>query len=240
MTDNIQATQTLHTDLKRRLVVDASQLPWHKGRAVGIWQKILHRSGADNGQLTAIVRYEPGARWHEHEHPDGEEILVLEGIFSNRQGNWPAGSYLLKSSDIRNESWSEKGCTVFIKLRQLPGSDRDQVAIQTSGDAWRESVRRNVHWKKLYAQEPYADFMRLEAWDCPAELGQINFPRGAELLVLSGGFSDREGIYKALTWLRIPAGGALTPDSDSYCELYIKEGGFDYLWTSSTPAEMAG
>ena len=71
--------------------------------------------------------------------------------------------------------------------------------------------------------------MRLESWHTPAALGQLNFPQGAEILVLEGHFADEHGEYPRHSWLRIPAGGSIVPTSDAHCELYIKEGGFAYL-----------
>ncbi|GAB3285351.1 cupin domain-containing protein [Parahaliea aestuarii] len=222
--------QAINGDLSQRVVVATQAMPWSASPGADVWRKRVHRVGAaESGQVTSVVRYEPGARFPGHDHPQGEEILVLEGVFSDEQGDWPAGSYLLNPEGFRHAPWSEQGCTLFVKLRQFPGADRQKVAMQTQDQPWQSSVRRSVQWKKLYAQEPYTDFMRLEAWDSPAELGQINFPRGAELFVLKGRFADAHGEYGTHTWLRIPAGGALTPNSDDYCELYIKEGGFTYL-----------
>ncbi|MFV0276127.1 MAG: cupin domain-containing protein [Parahaliea sp.] len=222
--------QSINGDIGRRVVVDTGQMPWSTGFRAGVEQKVLHRVGpVETAQLTAIVRYEPGTRLPRQDTLEGEETLVLEGTLSNKQGDWPAGSYLLNPAGFHHSSWTEQGCTLFVKLRQYPGSGRDQIAVQSRDLPWQLSVRRNAQWKKLYAQEPYTDFMRLEAWDTPAELGQLNFPRGVELLVIKGGFADALGQYDTHSWLRIPAGGSLAPSSDGYCELYIKEGGFTYL-----------
>jgi hypothetical protein len=220
----------INGDLSKRVAVDTRSMVWSASPGADVWRKRVHRVGPqESGQVTSLVRYGAGARFPSHGHPQGEEILVLEGVFSDEQGDWPAGSYLLNPEGFRHSPWSEQGCTLFVKLRQYPGADRQRVALQTGDIPWQHSVRRNVQWKKLYAQEPYTDFMRLEAWDTPAELGQINFPRGAELFVLKGSFADAHGEYGTHSWLRIPAGGALTPISNAYCELYIKEGGFTYL-----------
>ena len=86
-----------------------------------------------------------------------------------------------------------------------------------------------VSWKKLYAQEPFSDHMRIERWSEPDTVGQLNFPQGAELFVLEGEFSDGEGVFRQHSWLRLPPGGTLTPEGSQSCELYIKEGGFTYL-----------
>ena len=224
------STDNLNGDLGVRLAIDTQSLSWEASPGGHVLRKRLHRVGPpESGQVTSVVRYEPGARFPGHDHPEGEEILVLEGVFSDEHGDWPAGTYLLNPEGFHHAPFSEEGCLLFVKLRQFPGDDRQHVAINTGELEWKASVRKSASWKKLYAQEPYSDFTRLEAWDTPAELGQINFPQGAELFVLNGSFSDALGTYPAHSWLRIPAGGALTPTSSDYCELYIKEGGFQYL-----------
>lgn len=227
MTDQLEA---LNGDLSARVAVDTQSMEWAPSPSGSVWRKRLHRVGpAESGQVTSVVRYDPGASFPSHEHPGGEEILVLDGVFSDEHGDWPAGTYLLNPEGFSHAPFSQQGCTLFVKLRQYPGADRMHVASQYEDRNWAASVRKMASWKKLYAQEPYTDYMRLEAWDAPDELGQINFPHGAELFVLKGQFSDELGSYNTHSWLRIPVGGSITPISDDYCELYIKEGGFTYL-----------
>jgi anti-sigma factor ChrR (cupin superfamily) len=220
----------LNGDLSVRVSVDTGAMQWTASPSGSVWRKRVHRVGpAESGQVTSLVRYEAGATFPAHDHPGGEEILVLEGMFSDEHGDWPAGTYLLNPEGFRHAPFSREGCLLWVKLRQFPGVDREHLALQTADKPWRRSVLRGVAWKKLYAQQPYTDSMRLEAWDAPAEIGQINFPQGAELLVLKGSFSDCNGHYPSYSWLRLPAGESLAPSAGEYCELYIKEGGFTYL-----------
>lgn len=223
-------TQALNGDLSMRVCVDTQKMDWSASPSGKVWRKRVHLVGPpEGGQVTSVVRYEAGAKFPRHEHPGGEEILVLDGVFSDEYGDWAAGTYLLNPEGFSHSPFSEQGCTLFVKLRQYSGATREHVAIRTSDLNWQPSVRKISSRKKLYAQEPYTDFMRLEAWDIPAELGQINFPQGAELFVLKGCFKDKHGSYGKHTWMRLPPGGSITPTSDEYCELYIKEGGFTYL-----------
>lgn len=224
------AIEDLNGDLTQFLAIDTGQLSWTASPGGHVLRKRLHRVGpAESGQVTSLVQYQPGSSFPGHDHPEGEEILVLEGVFSDEHGDWPAGTYLLNPEGFRHAPFSRDGCLLFVKLRQYPGAARAHVAQQSRDLEWRPSVRKSVSWKKLYAQEPFTDFTRLERWESPAEMGKINFPLGAELLVLAGEFFDKRGHYPTYCWLRIPAGGSLVPTSDSYCELYIKEGGFTYL-----------
>jgi anti-sigma factor ChrR (cupin superfamily) len=221
---------SLNTDLNQRISVRTDEMDWTTSPGGHVLRKRLHLSGrSESGQVTSLVRYLPGARFPSHDHPEGEEILVLDGVFSDEQGDWPAGTYLLNPEGFRHSPYSVDGCTLFVKLRQFPGHEREHVVVQTSDVPWRSSVKKTASWKKLYAQEPYSDFMRLEAWENPSDVGEITFPQGAELFVLHGAFDDKHGHYPKHTWLRIPAGESLTPTSQNSCELYIKEGGFTYL-----------
>ena len=222
--------QPLNGDLAVRVAVDTQSMAWTPSPGGHVSRKRMHRVGPqESGQVTSVVRYEPGAAFPGHDHPEGEEILVLEGVFSDEHGDWPAGTYLLNPEGFHHAPFSKHGCTLFVKLRQFPGTERQHVALQSNNQDWTPSICKEASWKKLYAQDPYTDHMRLERWQTPAALGQLSFPQGAELFVLQGGFADDLGSYSTHSWLRIPAGDHITPTSGDYCELYIKEGGFTYL-----------
>lgn len=223
-------SSSLNGDLTRRIAINSDELDWAASPGGEVLRKRLHCVGpAESGQVTSLVRYAAGARFPAHAHPQGEEILVLDGVFSDEHGDWPAGTYLLNPEGFEHGPFSRDGCLLFVKLRQFPGRDRHHVTVDTRSSEWRSSIRRGVRWKKLYAQEPYSDHMRLERWACPGDVGVLNYPQGAELLVLSGSFHDEGGSYRRHAWLRLPPGSSLTPRGDTPCELYIKEGGFPYL-----------
>ena len=222
--------QALNADLRLRVAVDSQAMEWTRGPGGHVLRKRLDLAGpAEAGQVTSIVRYQPGANFPAHDHPGGEEILVLDGIFSDEHGDWPAGTYLLNPEGFRHGPFSRTGCTLFVKLRQFPGTDRRHVAIQTDDQPWTAADRPGTETKALYQQRPYTDRMRLERWQSPGQVGRIDFAEGAELFVLQGGFADEYGRYGSRSWLRIPAGGSLRPLGSEPCELYIKEGGFTYL-----------
>ena len=52
------------------------------------------------GRVTSVVRYAAESSFHTHGHPAGEEILVLDGVFSDEHGDYPAGSYLLNPKGL--------------------------------------------------------------------------------------------------------------------------------------------
>ena len=221
-------SESLNGDLATRVVVDANALPWTPSPSGTVWRRRLHRVGPpEAGQVTSIVRYERGSTFPMHDHPDGEEILVLEGVFSDQHGDWPAGTYLLNPEGFRHAPFSREGCLLFVKLRQFPGLDRRHLSVDTGMTPWTMEGDREL--KRLYSQEGYADRMYLERLRPGAPPVEREYASGAEILVLRGAFADERGHYDAHTWLRLPTHSRHTPRATQTCELYVKEGGFAYL-----------
>ena len=110
---------SLNGDIGVRACMDTASMTWQPSPSGTVWRKRLHLvGGAESGQVTSVVRYEPGSSFPAHDHPDGEEILVLEGVFSDEHGDWPAGTYLLNPEGFRHAPFSREGCRLFVKLRQ--------------------------------------------------------------------------------------------------------------------------
>jgi anti-sigma factor ChrR (cupin superfamily) len=226
----LMTDETLNGDLGVRVTVSTADMPWSPSPSPGVWRKRLHRVGpAEAGQVTSIVRYDANSDFHAHEHPDGEEILVLEGVFTDDRGDWPAGTYLLNPEGYSHAPSSRDGCVLFVKLRQFPGLDRQQVAIDTGAMDWEPDAAAGIAIKPLYSQDGFDDTMRLERWQAGTGPGQRAFKDGAEIFVIEGAFSDEAGRYEAGSWIRLPAGASHRPQSAAGCTLYIKEGGFSYL-----------
>lgn len=80
----------VRADLTRREVVDTSAMSWEASPSGTVWRKPLYREGGEFGPVTSLVRYAPGGAFPEHAHPEGEEILVLAGVFSDEHGDYPA------------------------------------------------------------------------------------------------------------------------------------------------------
>jgi anti-sigma factor ChrR (cupin superfamily) len=220
----------LHGDLSRRIVVYTDAMEWASSPSTGVWRKRLHRVGlAEAGQVTSLVRYEPGARFPVHDHPEGEEILVLDGVFSDEHGDWPAGTYLLNPEGFRHAPFSDRGCLILVKLRQAPGRTRRHVAVQVDALPWRPSGRPGIEQKPLFVQPGFKDHTWLERWSPGADPGAATHPDGAELLVLAGELSDEQGHYHRGTWLRLPAGASHRPRSATGCTVYVKYGGLPGL-----------
>jgi anti-sigma factor ChrR (cupin superfamily) len=225
----------INGDLSKRVAVDTASMDWSPSPSGSVWRKRVHLVGPpETGQVTSIVRYEPDSMFHAHDHPDGEEILVLDGVFSDEHGDWSAGTYLLNPEGFRHAPFSKPGCILFVKLRQFAGRDRRHVVIDTKALDWEAATPDGIARKLLYRQDGFADEVQLERWPRNLDALERDYPAGAELLVLDGRFSDETGTFGTGCWLRFPAGARHHPRTADSCTLYVERGGLAYLKTSAS------
>jgi len=86
--------EAVNGNLSVRAVADTTRMEWAPSPSGSVWRKRVHLVGPpESGQVTSVVRYEPRSRFPAHDHPQGEEILVLEGVFSDEHGNWPPARF---------------------------------------------------------------------------------------------------------------------------------------------------
>ncbi|EED35827.1 anti-ECFsigma factor, ChrR [Luminiphilus syltensis NOR5-1B] len=217
----------LNTRLDKALRIDTAAMEWEASPASGVWRKRLYRAGPqESGRVTSVVRYDPGARFHSHPHPEGEEILVLEGVFSDERGDWTKGSFLLNPEGFEHAPFSEGGCELLVRLRQYPGESRLQCGITPEDYRWQGSPG-DVQTMPLYHQEPYRDTQRLEHWP-EGWRGSLVFADGAEVFVIEGAIAVDGTELRDRGWLRLPPGRYPATALNS-AQLYIKEGGRLYL-----------
>ncbi|MCG6932700.1 MAG: cupin domain-containing protein [Gallionella sp.] len=100
----------------RRIVVDSAAMPWYQGLVDGLAVMPLSEFGT---QHTALVRWAPGTRFNPHRHYGGEEIYVLDGVFEDEYGRYPAGSWLRSPHLSAHCPYSIEGCTIFVKTGHL-------------------------------------------------------------------------------------------------------------------------
>ncbi|CAM9425557.1 unnamed protein product, partial [Hapterophycus canaliculatus] len=79
-----------------RVCVHTSAMEWAPSPSPSVWRKRVALEGPqESGRVTSVVRYDANSKFNEHGHPDGEEILVLEGSWQDENGEHPAGTYML-------------------------------------------------------------------------------------------------------------------------------------------------
>src|SRR6202163_3148780 len=122
----------INAELTERAVVETVDLPWTPSPMPGVARKMLERDGAEVARATSLVRYAAGSRFERHEHGGGEEILVLDGVLSDEQGDYPAGTYIRNPPGSSHAPFSKPGCTLFVKLRQFQADDDAGTVIDTN------------------------------------------------------------------------------------------------------------
>jgi anti-sigma factor ChrR (cupin superfamily) len=71
--------------------------------------------GGEGEPSVALLAYEPGASVPRHRHPGLETIVVLDGVQSDENGDFPAGSVMLNPVGSEHSVWSKPGCVVLIQ-----------------------------------------------------------------------------------------------------------------------------
>jgi len=126
----------LNADFTKRAVVHAAQQSWIASPMAGVERRMLDRIGDEVARATSIVRYAPDSHFSPHVHEEGEEFLVLDGVFEDEHGKFPAGSYIRNPPQSRHTPGSTDGCTIFVKLRQFDPADRTSVRLNTTTSRW--------------------------------------------------------------------------------------------------------
>jgi len=211
-----------NADLNQRVVLDTSALAWSPSPMAGVERRLLDRQGGEVARATSIVRYLPGSRFERHIHGGGEEILVLEGTFSDELGDYPAGTYLRNPAGSAHAPSSEGGCTLLVKLRQMHPADQQRVVIDSLQCSWLPGPVAGLELLPLHHWgSETVDLRRLEPGTV---VPRHRHPGGEEILVLEGLFQDDHGSYPAGSWLRQPPGSAHQPTSEQGCTIWVKSG----------------
>lgn len=197
----------INADFSERVVVRAATLPWVASPMAGVDRKMLDRIGEEVARATSLVRYAPGSAFSPHIHGGGEEFIVLEGVFSDEHGDFPAGSYIRNPPTSSHTPRSEPGTVIFVKLHQFDPDDRTQIRMQIDDvEAIAASDRPGVRLRPLFSDG--REDVRVEEWEAGARI-TLTVPGGGEFLVLEGSFQEGSQSQERHDWLRLPPGGVL-------------------------------
>lgn len=211
----------LNMDFSKPVAINTQDLEWQPSPKAGVWRKPLAREEAEQGHATSIVRYDAGAKFPKHEHPKGEEILVLEGTFSDETGDYPAGSYFRNPEGSSHAPFSKDGCVILVKLHQFQDDDRQQVFIDTPSGSW---LPGQGGLKVLPLHSHHGESTALVKWPAGERFVPHVHPGGEEIYVISGEFIDEYGRYPAGTWIRSPHMSRHHPYVEQETLIFVKVG----------------
>ena len=226
----------VHANFAERALVHSRQLPWVRSPAPGVERRMLDRIGAEVARATSIVRYAPGSRFASHTHHGGEEYFVLEGVFSDEDGDHGPGSYVRNPPTSMHTPRSAGGCTIFVKLWQFDPADRTSVRFDSVKSTYFHAPHRpGVVIIPLF--EDAHEQVRIERWAPGAEIS-LPASGGIELLLLQGSFIERGEAFEPGSWLRLPVDAPLHAGVQSEgARVWIKTG---HLTALRVPPELRG
>ena len=212
----------LNDDPSKRVVLRSAELPWQFSPVAGVERRLLARDGGEDARATSIVRYMPGAAFPSHAHPQGEEIVVLDGEFADEHGVYPAGTYIKNPPGSRHTPRSAVGCTLFVKLRHLDDRDTEQLVVRPPDRRWRPGLVSGL--EVLPLSQFGTTHTALVRWAPGTFFNKHQHLGGEEILVLQGTFQDEYEDYPSGTWIRSPHMSSHQPYSEPGCLIFVKVG----------------
>ena len=182
---------------------------------------MLERQGDEVAKATSIVRYKPGSQFHTHQHELGEEIFVLSGTFSDENGDYHAGTYIMNPPGSSHAPFSESGCTLFVKLRHLGPDQVVREVIDTTTAPWYQGMVGGLNVMPLMQQGSGSTLVR---WAPQTYFNPHRHYGGEEIFVVDGVFEDEHGSYPAGSWIRSPHMSMHKPFSKEGCIIFVKTG----------------
>lgn len=220
---NYYVPEKLNADLGAPAVVDSNALVWTPSPLAGVERRFLERDGGEVARATSVVRYAPGGKFSPHIHDKGEEYLVLSGVFSDENGDFAQGTYVRNPPGSRHAPFTRDGCTIFVKLRQMPASERETLVVHTADiEALPTEIdglsRIPLHSGASGEQVSIDKLAPGTQWRDRSEMG------GEEIFVLQGSLLYGDRSCGAGTWLRFPADQERSLGSTAGCRFWAKRG----------------
>lgn len=213
----------VNDDFSKRVMLHSDTIEWQASPMAGVDRRRLDRVTVGNERVTTIVRYAPGSKFSSHVHTGGEEFIVLDGVFEDDYGQWPAGSYIRNPPQSSHTPGSTDGCIIFVKLWQFQPDDRTFIhAHRNKSGSVADRDRDGVRVSTLY-KDQFED-VRFEQWAADTNIS-IVAPGGAEIFVLDGSFHESGDELLKHSWLRTPPGSTINADTGSRgADVWIKTG----------------
>ncbi len=217
-------TTRIHADFDKRIVVKPDDYVWVDSPSTGVQRMMLDRIGDEVARATSIVRFAPNSEFSSHQHPGGEEFLVLDGVFSDEHQDYTQGYYVRNPiGTSHTPKIGKDGATIFVKLQQFKQTDTTQKAVDTQTTPWHPGLVDGLEVMPLHNFE--SEQVALVKWAPNTQFTTHTHYAGEEILVLAGTFYDEHGVYPAGTWIRSPHLSKHTPfTKDDGALIYVKTG----------------
>jgi quercetin dioxygenase-like cupin family protein len=214
----------VNADRSKPALEFGATLPWLPSPEPGVARKLLERVGGEVALATSIVRYDAGSRFARHRHDLGEEFLVLKGVFSDEHGDFGEGTYVHNPPGSSHAPFSNDGCVIFVKLRQMTPDESERTVTTRERLAW-SPIAHGGERAELYRTERMR--IALERLPAGAQRDVGNCTGGEEIFVVDGeahSVADPSQILQPWTWLRRPSSDPITIRTCKAVTLWVKQG----------------
>ncbi len=220
----------VNSDFTRAVFLQSDSIPWESSPMAGVTRRRLDRLDTDDHQVTTLVEYAPNSEFSPHTHHGGEELLILDGVFEDEYGAWPAGSYIRNPPGSNHQPGSKAGCLLFVKLGQFHATDAHFVHAHLDHlEMLPLTNQPNRSVASLY--QDARETVRLEHWSANTTLS-LSAVGGMEIVVLAGSVSmtadviddsqllgttsavaaktSETSLYGRFDWIRLPSDFAIS------------------------------
>jgi len=111
--------------------VKPQDMDWKPSQFEGVEIKVLYEDAA-RGEMTCLLRWQPGTTLPFHKHPEIEQSYVIAGSFSDHDGICRAGEYVYRHPGSMHETHSAEGCTILAIYRK-PNIFRNSAGFEAGG-----------------------------------------------------------------------------------------------------------
>jgi anti-sigma factor ChrR (cupin superfamily) len=100
------------------IVINTHEADWIPDYAPGLDVMLLHEF---QNERVVMIRWAPNTPFKKHTHEGGEEVFVVEGCFSDENGDYPAGTWLrLPDQSSHSAFTGDEGALLYLKTGHLP------------------------------------------------------------------------------------------------------------------------
>ena len=104
-------------DDRAQIVTQTRDAQWSQGLVPGLSVLGLHEF---KGEHVALVRWAPDTLFNPHKHWGGEEVFVIEGVFYDEHGEYPAGTWIRSPHLSEHTPYTKaEGALIYVKVGHL-------------------------------------------------------------------------------------------------------------------------
>jgi anti-sigma factor ChrR (cupin superfamily) len=111
--------------------VQPQAMDWKPSQFEGVEIKVLYEDKA-RGEMTCLLRWQPGTTLPFHKHPEIEQSYVISGSFSDHDGIARAGEFVYRHPGSMHETHSAEGC-VILAIYRKPNIFRHSAGFTAGG-----------------------------------------------------------------------------------------------------------